>query len=177
MRRKLTAQYLEKKKVPKVLIAGLVLASVLGWTGWKNLDKIKNYYQVKKIFPVKTAATQIQDGDTFIIKNGLSVRLLGIDAPNRGKPGNQEATQYLSYLIGNNKPLTFEYDQYQDDKFGRILAYVWINCVDDLKQYCRDNRMLVNEVMLKQGYAVKVEYQDRKKLKYDEYFNYSFPGR
>lgn len=69
MPKKLTAKYLEKKKVPKVLIAGLVLASVLGWTGWNKLDNIKNYYQLRQIFPTKTQATQIIDGDTFIIKN------------------------------------------------------------------------------------------------------------
>ncbi len=68
MAKKLTAKYLQKRKVPKVLIAGLILASVLGWTGWKNLDKIKNYYQIKKIFPTKTTATQILDGDTLLLK-------------------------------------------------------------------------------------------------------------
>jgi hypothetical protein len=54
MPKKLTAKFLEKKKVPKVLIAGLLMASVLGWTGWKNLIKIKNYYQIKQIFPQTT---------------------------------------------------------------------------------------------------------------------------
>ena len=95
MIRKLTAKYLEKRKVPKVLIAGLILASVLGWTGWKNLDKVQNYYQIRQIFPTKTVATQIIDGDTFIIKNGMTVRLLGIDAPNRGKEGYDSASSYL----------------------------------------------------------------------------------
>jgi len=46
MPKKLTPQYLEKGKIPKFFVAGLVLASVLGWTGWKNLDKIQNYYQM-----------------------------------------------------------------------------------------------------------------------------------
>lgn len=170
MARKLTVKYLQKRKVPKVLVTGLILASVLGWTGWKNLDKIKNYYQIKQIFPVKTTATQILDGDTFTIKNGLTVRLLGVDAPARGKPRYDEATNYLVYLI-KDKQLNFEYDQYQDDKYGRILAYVWVDCLQDLIQYCRNNRMLVNEIMLKQGFAKKVIYQDRKKLKYNDYLS------
>jgi len=169
MPKKLTPQYLKKKKVPKVLIAGLILASVLGWTGWENLDKIKNYYQIKQIFPDKTRATAVLDGDTFTIKNGMTVRLLGVDAPNRGQPGYNQSTDYLRYLI-NNKNLNFEYDQYQDDKYGRILAYVWIDCLVELNQYCRNDKTLVNEVMIKQGYAVKVVYQDRKKLKHDELF-------
>jgi endonuclease YncB( thermonuclease family) len=171
MSRKLTAKYLEKRKVPKVLIAGLVLASVMGWTGWKNLDKIKNYYQIKQIFPTKTTATQILDGDTFVIKNGMTVRLLGIDAPNRGKEGYASSSAYLTELI-SNKPLYFEYDQYQDDKYGRILTYAWIDCIKEILEYCRNNRALVNEIMLKRGFAQKVIYKDRKKLKYDNLLQY-----
>lgn len=168
--KKLTAKYLEKKKVPKVLIAGLIMASVLGWTGWRNLDKIKNYYQVKQIFPDKTKMVEVVDGDTFVIKNGMTVRLLGIDAPNRGETNYQEAKDYLTYLL-KDRPLFFEYDQYQDDKFGRILAYVWIKCLIELQDYCHKERLLVNEVMLKKGLAKKVIYEKRKKLKYDNFLN------
>ncbi|MFA4932743.1 MAG: thermonuclease family protein [Caldisericia bacterium] len=144
------------------------MASVLGWTGWKNLDKIKNYYQIKVIFPDKTKAVSFLDGDTFTIKNGMTVRLVGIDAPNRGKENYQQSADYLKKLI-ENKTLYFEYDQYQDDKFGRILAYVWIDCFSEILIYCHDQKALVNEVMLKQDLAIKVTYQHRKKLKYDSY--------
>lgn len=170
MPKKLTPKYLEKKKVPKVLIAGLVMASVLGWTGWKNLDKIKNYYQIKFIFPQKTVATEILDGDTFVIKNGLTVRLLGIDAPNRGAASYDQSRLYLEKLL-KEKTLTFEYDQYQDDKFGRILAYVWLDCFAEIKPLCHENRALVNEILLKKGFAQKVVYSKRKKLRYDSYLS------
>lgn len=170
MVRKLTPQYLAKRKVPKVLIAGLVLASVLGWTGWKNLDKIKNYYQVKQIFSMKTRAISILDGDTITIKNGLSVRLLGIDAPNRGMQGYEESTKYLSQLI-NEKKLNLEYDTYQEDKFGRILAYIWIPCENTIIVYCHGEKALVNEVMIKTNHAQRLIYKDRKKLKYDSFLN------
>lgn len=72
------------------------MASVLGWSGWKNLDRIKNYYQIKQIFPKKPSANEIIDGDTLI---RLTIRLLGIDASNRGEEKYQEAKEYLSYLI------------------------------------------------------------------------------
>lgn len=167
---KLTPQYLEKKKVPKFLIAGLVLASVLGWTGWKNLDKIKNYYQMRQIFPNKTNAASIIDGDTITVKNGLTLRLLGIDAPNRGMPGYEVAKAYLTHLVAG-KELSLEYDTYQDDKFGRILGYVWIPCNETIIIYCHDGRALVNEVLIKTNHAVRVVYSHRKKLKYDELLN------
>ena len=169
---KLTKKYLEKRRVPKVLISGLLIASVLGWTGWRNLDKIKNYYQVKEIFPISTTVTGVLDGDTFDIKNGLSVRLLGINAPERGANGSAESTLFLEQLI-NNKKIRLEYDKYQDDKFGRILAYAWIDCFDQIKIYCRPeqkNQALINEVLIKTGHAIKVTYSDRKPLKYRDYF-------
>ena len=168
--RKLTVKYLENLKVPKILIAGLLIAATLGWTGWAKLSEVKNYYQIKQIFPKTTLAREILDGDTFIINNGLSLRLLGIDAPNRGQENYQAARDYLQVLVMNKK-LELEYDQYQDDKFGRILAYVWIPCDYEMQKYCRGEKAMVNEVMLKKGLAKKVVYEKRKKLKYDEYLN------
>lgn len=144
------------------------MASVLGWTGWKGLEKVQNYYQLKSVFPTTTSAASIIDGDTFVIKNGLTVRLLGIDAPNRGQLGFETSLTFLNSLIFLKK-LTLEYDSYQDDKYGRILAYVWIACTKDLKEFCHGDKALVNEIMLKRGFAQKVVYQDRKKLKYDSY--------
>lgn len=167
-RRHLTTKYLERRKIPKVLIAGLVLASVLGWTGWKNLDRIKNYYQIKAIFPTQTKATAIIDGDTLLITNGLTLRLVGIDAPGRGDEGYDAARDYLTQLVANKK-LTLEYDAYQDDKFGRILAYVWIPCDELVQAYCHGDRALVNEIMLKKRLARKIIYEKRKRLKYEDY--------
>lgn len=168
MPKKLKPKYLEKKRVPKVLIAGLIMASVLGWTGWQNLDKIKNYYEIKTIFPDKTMAVSVIDGDTFTISNGLSVRLLGIDAPNRGEQNYSLSQTALSTLI-SQKSLSLEYDSYQDDKYGRILAYVWITCESEIKQFCRGDKALINEIMLKMGLAEKVVYSKRKRLKYEDF--------
>jgi len=170
MSRKSLLDKLKRLKVPKVLMVGLLMASFLGWNGIKNVDKLKNYYEIKQIFPVNTFATEVLDGDTFVAKNGLSVRLLGINAPDRGEPNNVEATNYLTHLI-LNKPLSFEYDKYQDDKFGRILVYVWIDCIDEISVYCHEDRALVNEVLVKKGFAVGVVYDDRKKLKYQDLLN------
>jgi len=87
------------------------MASVLGWTGWSKLNEVKNYYQIKKIFPTKTIVTEVIDGDTFLIKNGLTVRLLGIDAPGRGQKKYEEAKNYLNILVVNNRSLNLEYNQ------------------------------------------------------------------
>lgn len=166
----LTAKYLEKYKVPKVVVIGLLIASALGWTGWTKIKDFNNYYRIKQVFPVKTHAIEVLDGDTFVMENGLTLRLVGIDAPQKGQPNFEESTNYLYFLV-SEKDLQLEYDAYQDDKFGRVLAYVFIPCFQDLRKYCRNDRILVNEVMVKKGFAQKVVYSKRKKLKYDDWLN------
>jgi len=59
-----------------------------------------------------------------------------------------------------------EYDYYQDDKFGRILAYVWENCTSQLG--CNNGQRMVNWLLVKKGIAKVVTYQDRRSLKYKD---------
>lgn len=42
----------------------------------------------------------VTDGDTFALA-GLNIRICGIDAPERGQPGADAATQALEALIGD----------------------------------------------------------------------------
>ena len=170
-KKQLTPSFLKSKGVPAVFVAGLFMASILGWKGFDTFSKSQNYYALKSLFPDTTRVVNIVDGDTVEIKNGLSVRLVGIDAPARGKSGYQEAIDLLVFL-SNEKKVTLEYDAYQDDKYGRILAYVWVPCVQNLAQYCRgehNNELLVNEVMVKEGKATHVIYSKRKRLRYEDY--------
>jgi len=169
MSKKLSSNFLKKLKVPEVLIPGLIIASILGWAGWQQLKKIPDYYSIKKIFPAKTTVAKIVDGDTLIVKNGMTVRLLGIDAPAKGETNYQDAADLLTQLTFN-KEVSLEYDQYQDDKYGRLLAYIWINCEENIRIYCHDDRAMVNEILNKKGLAKKVTYEKRKKLKYEDWF-------
>lgn len=58
-KKKITANWLRKMGVKEVLIPGLILAGVLGWTGWNKLAE-------KKIrFPESGVVRVIIDGDTF----------------------------------------------------------------------------------------------------------------
>ncbi|PIY68853.1 hypothetical protein COY90_03615 [Candidatus Roizmanbacteria bacterium CG_4_10_14_0_8_um_filter_39_9] len=79
----------------------------------------------------------------------------------------------LSPSFLKSKGVILEYDAYQDDKYGRILAYIWIDCMKELAQYCRpehNRQMLVNEVLVKKNYAEHVIYSKRHRLKYESYF-------
>ncbi|BAZ66412.1 MAG: thermonuclease family protein [Pelatocladus maniniholoensis HA4357-MV3] len=72
------------------------------------------------------------------------VRLLGIDAPDlQQRPWGDTAKERLQALI-KGESVTLEFDVEGQDKFGRILAYVW------------QDQVLLNEELVKQGQALFV---------------------
>ena len=173
--------------LPAVLIPGILIAMALGWNPTK-LASVKNYHDIKTIFPSSGMVASVTDGDTFELQNGVGVRLIGIDAPNRGVAKWDEAREALTGLI-NDKRVFLEYDRYQDDKYGRVLAWVWMDCERDptflpadymhltyntsregLKENpdgCKKGK-LVNEEMVRQGLASAERYKERGELKYEE---------
>lgn len=179
---KLSAQVLLKKGVPYILIPGILAAAALGWkTG--TLDKIKNYYEMKTLFPSSGIVSKIEDGDTFNLRGGQRIRLLAVDAPD----GISLAENFLTGEVLNKK-VYLEYDRYQDDKYGRVLAWVWMGCEKTPKflsaDYMHKNQSesmpgltenpegckkgkLINEVLVENGFAKIVSYQDRGELKYE----------
>lgn len=172
--------------IPAVLIPGMLIAMALGWHPTK-LTSVKNYQQVKTIFPTSGTVTEVTDGDTFSLQNGVGVRLIGIDAPNRGEARWEEARDVLIGLI-SDKRVFLEYDRYQDDKYGRVLAWVWVDCEqtptflpadymhltynssrEGLKENpkgCKKGK-LANEEMVKKGLASAETYKERGELKYE----------
>lgn len=170
----------------EVLIPGLILAGVLGWTGWQKLGP--DIYRNKQVFPDSGVVRTITDGDTFELQNGVRVRLMGINAPDRGEEKENEATKKLSDLV-EDKRVWLEYDRYQDDKNGRVLAWIWVGCEEtpkfSLADYmhlsknqsrdgltnnpagCKKGK-LVQEELIKAGLAKVEVYKDRGELKYEE---------
>lgn len=117
--------------------------------------------------------TRVVDGDTFEIKNGKRVRLIGIDAPEVHFSGRlsrqakraqkdaetikilgEEAWLFARKLVeGKKVRLEFDVDKY--DKYERLLANV----------YLKDGTF-VNKEIIKEGYALlytvppNVKYKD-----------------
>jgi endonuclease YncB( thermonuclease family) len=182
-----TAKKLLVKGVPAVLIPGLLVALAFGWNGGV-LQKMGSWRNSQAVFPSQGVATSVEDGDTFVLDGGRTVRLLGVNAPERGELGFESATEALSASIVG-KRVYLEYDRYQDDKYGRILAWVWTGCgkaplftpanymhksknesnpgLADNPKGCEEGK-LVNEEMVKSGSAKPVTYADRGELKYEK---------
>ncbi len=67
--------------------------------------------------------TKIIDGDTVIIEGGDSVRLLSIDADEKGYPCYESAKQRLEELV-LNKEVYLESDMEDQDQYKRYLRYL-----------------------------------------------------
>jgi len=184
--KRITRERLKKLGVPGVLIGGLLLANTLDWKPEK-LFQTKNFYENEAVFPKSAMVGGVIDGDNLYLENGQSVRLIGINAPDRGEEKFEEARKKLASLVVN-KNVWLEYDRYQDDKFGRILAWIWVNCESkpqflppdymhlnkrqsrpglvDNPESCKEGK-LINELMVDSGLAKVETYKDRGELKYE----------
>lgn len=124
----------------------IVLFFLLLFSAFINTDAQKK--AALKYYPV----LRVIDGDTFRAADGspkgMIVRLIGVDAPesrNTGKKMKSEfgavATGYLEKLIGG-KRVRLEYDVSRTDRYGRTLAYVYLQ-----------DGTFVNAELVKNGYA------------------------
>ncbi|UES46810.1 thermonuclease family protein [Roseibium aggregatum] len=51
-----------------------------------------------------SAVSKVYDGDTFWLSRPLiKIRLCGVDTPEKGKPGDKQATQFLKTLVAGKK--------------------------------------------------------------------------
>ncbi len=96
--------------------------------------------------------TKIIDGDTVIIEGGYSVRLLGIDADEKGYPCYEPAKQRLEELV-LNKEVYLESDREDQDQYKRYLRYLILY---------GDN---INRRLVKEGLAIARFYPENIKYK------------
>ena len=72
---------------------------------------------------------RVVDGDTVQLGNGETVRLVGIDAPEVGECGYEQATEALADLVLDRDVRLTIFDE-DRDQYGRLLRYVDIAAVD-----------------------------------------------
>ena len=93
--------------------------------------------------------SRIIDGDTFEMSDNATIRLLCIDAPEKGKTGADEAVEFLSEMI-LNKEVRLEKDKTDIDAYGRLLRYVYVNI--------SGVELFVNQQMVQSGNAKVFRY-------------------
>ncbi|AOS96248.1 Thermonuclease precursor [Microbulbifer aggregans] len=76
------------------------------------------------------ALERVQDGDTLLLKDGRSVRLIGVNAPELARNGHaaeplaEEALEFAQRFLGGHG-LELVYDRDRRDRYGRVLAHVY----------------------------------------------------
>lgn len=90
---------------------------------------------------------RVVDGDTIVLDGQETIRLIGVDTPETKDPRKpveafgQEAYEFTKALV-EGKKVRLEYDQERIDKYGRTLAYVYL-----------DDGTFVNAQIILQGYG------------------------
>jgi len=98
---------------------------------------------------IMVQVTRVIDGDTIEVNmqgKTEKVRLIGIDTPETVHPEKEveyygkEASNFTKSKL-ESQQVELEFDVQERDKYGRLLAYVWLN------------GQLFNEILVKEGYA------------------------
>ncbi len=110
--------------------------------------------------PESTVVARVVDGDTLHLADGRRVRLIGIDTPEihesaklrRDSERTRQDIQTIKALgrqsfeftrtMVEGKPVRLEYDVERQDKYKRLLAYVYL-----------EDGTFVNAEIVRQGYA------------------------
>ncbi len=113
---------------------------------------------------VPASVVRVVDGDTIVCDvdgDEIKVRLIGIDTPETVHPEKEvefygkEASAYTTEML-DGQDIYLEYDVEPTDRYGRDLAYVWL-----------EDGTLFNDLLVLEGYATvytfppNVKYVDR----------------
>jgi micrococcal nuclease len=96
--------------------------------------------------------TKVIDGDTVVVQGGDHVRLLGMDADEKGYPCYDAAKTRLEVLT-LSKPVRLEVDATDKDQYGRLLRYIFVGSRN------------IDEELVAEGLAVARFYPENQKYK------------
>ena len=122
----------------------------------------KNLSQYIKISPAEsklscgaeknTIVTKVIDGDTVVVEGGYHVRLLGMDADEKGYPCYDSAKTRLEQLV-LAKQIILEKDKTDVDQYGRCLRYIFLGNTNI------DTQLVAEGLAVARFYAPDVKYR------------------
>lgn len=123
---------------------------------------------------VEATVVRIVDGDTavFRLKDGPQekVRFIGVDTPEsttRIEPYGKAASAYTAKRLKVGSRVYLEKDVEPRDRYGRLLAYVWLTPPSSITQ-TEMRAKLFNAMLAADGYAQQMTIAPN--VKYAEYF-------
>lgn len=171
-----------KKKYFKIIVGGVIIVIGL-FTGIITQEDLLNDIGLSNLILNNTTynisneninfnelnrykVVSVIDGDTIKINYNSSakkVRLIGIDTPESVSPNKEknsiygkEASEYTKNRL-EGKDIFIEFDVQETDKYGRLLAYVYL-----------EDGTMYNKELIEKGYAQVATYPPN--VKYVEEF-------
>ena len=134
------------------------------------------YATFSKVIPTsveleRATVISIVDGDTLYVQTENTqgpqkVRLIGVDTPESvapksyldktGKENSEEgvsASDFVKTQISEGDTVFLEYDTSREDKYGRTLAYVWLEVPNNTQDITEVATKMLNGILLEKGYA------------------------
>ena len=136
------------KKVLLVILIILVFGNLFFVINYLNPNFAGKIIDTSGDFEGVGFVSRVIDGDTVVI-DGESVRLLGIDADERGYDCYQEAKKRLEELV-LNKEIRLESDERDKDQYKRYLRYLYLDGEN------------INLKLVEEGLAIARFYEDKK---------------
>lgn len=141
------------------VLAGVMMTLLVGCGAIASSDTPLPTTRPDESMSVPVTVRNVVDGDTIDVQTvrGVErVRLIGVDTPETKKPRTavqcwgEEATQTMRNLV-EDRDVLLEYDDIAGthDRYGRTLAYVWI---DDT---------LINGELIRLGSGRQYAYRDQ----------------
>lgn len=137
-----------KTAIGSAVILGM--GAVGGFAGSKLTEKDFGTVQVRNDCGEVQMVERVVDGDTLLMKNGERVRLIGIDAPDRGECYFKEASTAVKKLV-EGKEVRLEKDVSGVDRFGRLLRHVMIPDKDG-----KQDDLNLSNYLVEQGFVEAV---------------------
>ncbi len=114
---------------------------IIGWLIWQTTPAIITEDNETAII------TRLVDLDTFELDNGLRVRLLCINAPEKEQPWTSHAqARIAAQIVG--KEVTLVRDVSDKDDYGRLLRHIYLN-----------DSTWVQEIIVRSGFARVKPYE------------------
>lgn len=166
---------MKKKIISAVTLITILGAGYFGLSNTQINDLVKSlesfmvtdYETEVPIEEHEAEIVRVVDGDTIVVntKDGVEerVRLLLIDTPESVHPTEpeqlfgKESSDYAKEILREGDVVELEVGESPRDRYGRLLAYVWIDGVN------------FNQLMIERGYA-RVAYVYEPNTKYLEEF-------
>ena len=110
----------KRRKKQIIILAGFIVLLIA-----VNYSLIDNFLEDALLYE-SAKVGRIIDGDTLVIENGDSVRLLGINCPEKGEKYYEEAKDFLEQEVFN-RTIKLRFGKERHDRYGRTLAYIFFD--------------------------------------------------